>query len=118
MEKKQLPPLPDADDSIVHIYPWDLERMGSNETAATVFSVAVGCPDGESVPLYTAEQMREYALSALAANPVADMLRPAGLSGSRLSGDGNLTLMFATFEQAAAFNDSVMSGAHNHRYVK
>lgn len=68
-----LPPLP-VDDSIAHVYPWDLERMASNETTATVFSVAVGCPDGESVPLYTAEQMQKYALAATAAQPAA----PAG----------------------------------------
>lgn len=77
MEKTQLPPLPEH-DSIVHIYPWDLERMASNETTATAFSVAVGCPDGESVPLYTAEQMQEYALAALAAAaPDAEIARKA-----------------------------------------
>jgi hypothetical protein len=57
-EAKGLLPLP-KDKNRVPIYPWDLERLASSETTATVFSVAVGCRNGKSAPLYTAEQVRE-----------------------------------------------------------
>jgi hypothetical protein len=57
-EAKGLLPLP-KDENHVTIYPWDLERLASSETTATVFSVAVGCRNGKSVLLYTAEQVRE-----------------------------------------------------------
>lgn len=39
-------------EPVAHIYPWDLERFKTQETHCTVFSVAVGCADGKSVPLY------------------------------------------------------------------
>lgn len=35
-----------------HMYPSDLEKFQENETFAQAFSVAVGCPDETSVPLY------------------------------------------------------------------
>jgi hypothetical protein len=40
-------------EPVAHMYPWDLERFATNETTAHAYSVAVGCPDGVSVPLYT-----------------------------------------------------------------
>lgn len=92
MSDIKLPPLPE-DDSIVHIYPWDLERMASNETTTTVFSVAVGCPDGESVPLYTADQMREYARAAQLAAPAVPanwrdfLIRLSHMEGSMVNGN-------------------------------
>jgi Zn finger protein HypA/HybF involved in hydrogenase expression len=62
---EDLPPLP-QDDCAVHIYPSDLARMERTETTATVFSVAVGCPGEESVPLYTAEQYQQGQREAIA----------------------------------------------------
>jgi hypothetical protein len=35
-----------------HMYPSDLEKFERSETFATAYSVAVGCPDEHSVPLY------------------------------------------------------------------
>jgi hypothetical protein len=74
MSHATLPPLP-VDDSIVHIYPSDLERMEKGEVTATAFSVAVGCPDERSVPLFTAEQMRDYAAAAHLA-PLQQRVQP------------------------------------------
>ena len=36
-----------------HMYPWDLEEFQETETYKYAYSVAVGCPDGTSEPLYT-----------------------------------------------------------------
>lgn len=40
-------------EPVAHMYPCDLELFATNEPTATAYSVAVGCPDGKSVPLYT-----------------------------------------------------------------
>ena len=40
-------------EPVAHMYPWDLERFATNETMGHAYSVAVGCADGVSVPLYT-----------------------------------------------------------------
>jgi hypothetical protein len=76
-EAKGLLPLP-KDEIFVPIYPRGLERVASSETTATVFSVAVGCRNGTSAPLYTVEQVREYALATAAqlAAPVAQGQNP------------------------------------------
>jgi len=39
-------------EPVAHMYPSDLEKFQSQETFAQAFSVAVGCPDETSVPLY------------------------------------------------------------------
>jgi hypothetical protein len=36
-----------------HMYPWDLEEFQETETYKYAYSVAVGCPDGKSEPLFT-----------------------------------------------------------------
>lgn len=36
-----------------HMYPRDLEKFQDEETYAYAYSVAVGCPDGKSEPLFT-----------------------------------------------------------------
>ena len=54
------PPLPEP---AAHMYPCDLEMLKSAERTATAFPVAVSSPSakyGHSVPLYTAQQMREH----------------------------------------------------------
>lgn len=76
-QREKLPALPSADDCIVHIYPSDLERMESNETTAGVYSVAVGCPEERSIPLYTADQMRDYAIVAISAAPASQNAQQA-----------------------------------------
>jgi len=40
-------------EPVAWIYPSDLEKFQECETFAHVFSIKVGCPDEESVPLYT-----------------------------------------------------------------
>jgi hypothetical protein len=42
-----------------HMYPSDLEKFQHAETFATAYSVAVGCPDERSVPLYTLSDVEE-----------------------------------------------------------
>lgn len=44
-----------------HMYPSDLERFETSETFAQAYSVAVGCPDERSVPLFTLSKLTEYA---------------------------------------------------------
>jgi hypothetical protein len=63
--------LPCPDDCIVHILPCELERLSKSECTATVASVAFGTAlDGDSVPIYTADQM----LAFRAADPVRQQL--------------------------------------------
>lgn len=39
-------------EAAAHMYPSDLERFEEAETFAHAYSVAVGCPDEHSEPLY------------------------------------------------------------------
>ena len=41
-------------EPVAHIYPSDLAKFQTAETFAYCYSVAVGCPDEHSVPLYLA----------------------------------------------------------------
>ena len=41
-----------------HMYPSDLLEFQERETFAHAYSVAVGCPSEESVPLYTREETK------------------------------------------------------------
>lgn len=54
-------------DAVAHMFPSDLQKFKTRETFATAFSVAMGSPDERSVPLFTAEQMREYGVTCAAA---------------------------------------------------
>lgn len=47
-------------EPIAHIYPSDVEKFRTSETFATVFSVAVGCPDERSVPMVLASESLDY----------------------------------------------------------
>ena len=49
-----------------HMYPSDLDHFAANEAVATAFSVAVGCPGQESVPLYTLSDAVQYAAAMVA----------------------------------------------------
>lgn len=50
------------DESNVHIFPCDFERMKESETYATCYSLPVGSPDkGETIPLFTESQAKELA---------------------------------------------------------
>ncbi len=53
-------------EAAAHIYPSDLERFQECETFGHAYSVAVVNPSERSVPLYTAEQVQEFARAAIA----------------------------------------------------
>ena len=61
-------------EPVAHIYPSDLEKFKGYETCADCYSVAVGCPDERSVPLYTLSQLVEYGLNQVA--ELADKREP------------------------------------------
>ena len=48
-------------EAAAHMYPSDLEKFKSKETFSHAYSVAVGCPDERSVPLFTLSDMVEFA---------------------------------------------------------
>jgi hypothetical protein len=48
-------------DAAAHMYQSDLEKFKSQETFSHAYSVAVGCPDERSVPLFTLSDMVAYA---------------------------------------------------------
>lgn len=51
--------LPHSDEAAAHMYPSDLKKFEvGGEHTATAFSVAVGCPEELSQPLYTLDQIR------------------------------------------------------------
>lgn len=52
-------------EPVAHMFPSDLERFKTAETFAQAYSLKVGSPGEVTVPLYTAEQMREYKRAAL-----------------------------------------------------
>lgn len=53
------------DDSNVHIYPSTLALFKTGEHIGSVFSIRVGNPEELTVPLFTEEQMQEYARQAI-----------------------------------------------------
>lgn len=55
--------LPSEDEAAVHMYPSDLKRFEFGEHTGTAFSIAVGCPDERSQPLFTLEQVRAAVLA-------------------------------------------------------
>ena len=58
---EQMPPL-NHYDAAAHMYPCDLEEFKEGEIVREAFSIPVGSPThGESVPLWTTEQMFAYA---------------------------------------------------------
>jgi hypothetical protein len=59
--------LPELPEPAAHIYPSDLEKFKTSETFATAYSVAVGCPDERSVPVFTLSDLVAYAAAAVAA---------------------------------------------------
>lgn len=73
------------DESAVHIYPSDLGKMECNEMTATVYSVAMGCPDEKTVPLFTLKQVHA-ALSRVPAAPAipAEQIRNDALEEAAL----------------------------------
>jgi hypothetical protein len=77
VEVPALPPLPDQYEAAAHMYPWDIVKFTSRETTGVAFSIPVGCPDGKSVPLFTADQMRAYAAQAVAA-ALSSLPQPTG----------------------------------------
>lgn len=79
---EQMPPL-NHYDAAAHMYPCDLEEFKEGEIVREAFSIPVGSPThGESVPLWTTEQMFAYAKEYAAAlsQPAAqgDSSHPAG----------------------------------------
>lgn len=50
-----------------HIYPSDLARFAKRETFGHAYSVAVGNPDEQSEPLFTAAQMLAFRAEGIAA---------------------------------------------------
>ena len=64
---EQMPPL-NHYDAAAHMYPCDLEEFKDGEIVREAFSIPVGSPThGESVPLWTTEQMFAYAKEYAAA---------------------------------------------------
>ena len=57
MSKTALSP----DEAAAHMYPSDLKKFEFGEHVADAFSIAVGCPDEVSVPLFTTTQAEAYA---------------------------------------------------------
>lgn len=53
------------DDAAAHMYPSDLKKFEFGEHAAEAFSIAVGCPDETSVPLFTTTQAEAYAAASV-----------------------------------------------------
>jgi hypothetical protein len=85
MTTVNLPPLPD--EPAAHMYPADLERFKFGEHTGDAFSIAVGSPDyGKSAPLFTADQMHEYARAALASAPAGKPIPDAHAVIERLLG--------------------------------
>ena len=80
----ELQSLPMVDrEPVAHMYPWDLDRFATSETTGHAYSVAVGCHDGKSVPLYTSPQ-------ALADRGIAETCAEICRSRSRsISADGH-----------------------------
>ena len=70
-QEPSLPPLPDKYEAAAHMYPWDLETFKRGEHAIEAYSIPVGCSYGKSVPLWTSEQMQEYARAAISTSPAA-----------------------------------------------
>lgn len=63
-----LPELPDKYEAAAHMFTGSLEEFKTGEKTDTAYSIPVGSPDeGTSVPLWTSDQMRTYALAAIAA---------------------------------------------------
>lgn len=48
-----------GDDAAVHIWPDDLEKCSRSACAVEVYSVRYGSPDGETVPLFSREQVAQ-----------------------------------------------------------
>lgn len=48
-----------GDDAAVHIWPDDLEKCSRSECVVEVYSVRYGSPDGETVPLFSREQVAQ-----------------------------------------------------------
>lgn len=61
-------------EPVAHMYPSTLEKFETEETTGVAFSVAVGCPDERSVPVFTLSQLVDYAeaRAALSAQAVPD----------------------------------------------
>lgn len=57
-----------------HMYPSDLEKFKDAETFAQAYSVAVGCPDERSVPLFTLHDMVAYANACVAAERLMPLM--------------------------------------------
>ena len=75
---EQMPPL-NHYDAAAHMYPCDLEEFKEGEIVREAFSIPVGSPThGESVPLWTTEQMFAYAKEYAAA-----LSQPAAQGDSR-----------------------------------
>jgi hypothetical protein len=53
-----------SDEAAAHIYPSELDRFKENECHGVAYSIAVGCPEERSVPLFTIEQIRAALQSA------------------------------------------------------
>lgn len=54
LHRASKPAAPTVVEPVAHMYTSDLERFQPSETFATAYSVAVGCPDERSVPLFLA----------------------------------------------------------------
>jgi hypothetical protein len=64
-----LPELPDKYEAAAHMFTGSLDEFKTGEKTDTAYSIPVGSPDeGTSVPLWTSDQMRAYALAAIAAH--------------------------------------------------
>lgn len=79
---EQMPPL-NHYDAAAHMYPCDLEEFKEGEIVREAFSIPVGSPThGESVPLWTTEQMfayaKEYAEALSQPAAQGDSSHPAG----------------------------------------
>ena len=55
-----------------HMYPSDLERFESSETFSHAYSVAVGCPDERSEPLYRLAEIERALANACMAADISD----------------------------------------------
>ena len=65
--REALPPLPDQYEAAAHMFPCDLDDFKTGETFHEAVSIPCGSPtQGRTVPLWTSDQMREYALAATA----------------------------------------------------
>lgn len=62
-----MPEMPEAYEGAAHMYPSELEKFKFGEHVGTAFSIEVGCPDEESVPLWSTDQLRAYGESCFAA---------------------------------------------------